>query len=168
MTPEWDISFDHRFRRLRAITAILPVAYEERFTFTVSPASDEPASRARKRTRPLATVRPSASVTVASQTWVRRPRINGRAVATRQSGERSAYRCDCFNKAGMNAAVDDSVCLVMLLGDFQLGDNFIAGGPDKMNAHRPSPAADGSVERSSKVSIGRGGESRASGHSGQF
>jgi hypothetical protein len=56
----------------------------------------------------------------------------------------------------MNAAVDDSVCLVMLLGDLQLGDNFVAGGPDKMYAHGPSPAADGSVECDSKVSIRRG------------
>ena len=89
-------------------------------------------------------------------------------LVARQSGERSSDRSNGFNQAGMNAAVDDSVCLKMPLGDLQFGDNFVAGGPDKMNAHGPSPAADGSVERGSKVSVGRGGEARSSGHSGQF
>ena len=89
-------------------------------------------------------------------------------LAARQSRERSANRCDCLNKAGMHAPVDDSICLVMLLSDLKFRDHFVAGGPDKMNAHGPGPTADGSVERGSKVSVGRGGESGASSHSGQF
>src|SRR6476661_160731 len=89
----WEISFDHRFRRLRAITG--DYGDVERFTLTGSPAKDDPASSARKRTRPLATARPAASVTVASQTRVRRPRINGRAVA-RNFPSRTAFRNDVW------------------------------------------------------------------------
>ena len=77
-------------------------------------------------------------------------------LVTRQSGERRADRSNGFNQAGMNPTVDDSVCLKMLLGNLQLGDNFVTSGPDKVDAHGPSPSADGSVERGSKVSIGRG------------
>jgi hypothetical protein len=70
-------------------------AHQECFTCTVSPASEAPASSARKRTRPLATERPSASVSVASQTCVRRPRIKGRAVA-RSFPSRTAFRNDVW------------------------------------------------------------------------
>ncbi len=89
-------------------------------------------------------------------------------LAARQGRERSAYRCDCFNEAGMHAAMNDSICLVMLRSDLKFRDNFIAGGTDEMNAHGPSPAANGSVERGGKVSIRRSVEAGASGHSGQF
>ena len=54
----------------------------------------------------------------------------------------------------MHATVDNSVSLVMVPGNLQFGDNFIASGNNKMNTHGPGPAANGSIERGGKFPSG--------------
>src|SRR5579859_2230673 len=89
-------------------------------------------------------------------------------LAPRQGGERCAYRGDSFNQAGMNATVDDSIRLAMLLANFQVRHNFIGCGKGEVNAHGLVPASTNGVERGGKVTIRRSGEAGTSGHSGQF
>lgn len=63
------------------------------FRLIFAPAIPLAGSIESKRTRPVATVRPAESVTVASHTWVVRPRDNGRA-AIRSVPARTAWRND--------------------------------------------------------------------------
>ena len=81
-------------------------------------------------------------------------------LAAWQGGKRGTHRGDSFDQARMHTAVDDSVRLMMVRCDFKLRDHLIAAGMDEVNAHGLGPAADGSVERGSKVSVGRGSEVR--------